>query len=81
MPERFHNLYIEQLCDIMGEDIDELGCREVIEYLNSCPSCKVYYDTVKKTVHLCRQTSVEVEMPKEVNVRLLKVLKIDGYCE
>ena len=81
MPERFHNLYIEQLCDIMGEDIDEAACREVIDYLRSCPSCRVYYDTVKKTVHLCRQSSIEVHMPEDVNIRLLKVLQIEEYCK
>jgi predicted anti-sigma-YlaC factor YlaD len=65
----------------MGEDIDEAACREVIDYLRSCPSCRVYYDTVKKTVHLCRQSSIEVHMPEDVNIRLLKVLQIEEYCK
>jgi len=61
----------------MGEDFDDPTCREVLEHLNKCPSCKVYYDTVKKTVLLCQENDCPETLPEEVNSRLMKVLDLD----
>ncbi|APF17132.1 anti-sigma factor [Caldithrix abyssi] len=68
---------IKQICDLMGEDLDHPSCQEILEHINNCPTCKVYYDTVKKTIFLCRDLDCPEEMPEDVNERLMKVLKLD----
>jgi hypothetical protein len=60
----------------MGEDLDAPACKEVAEHLESCPNCKVYLDTVKKTVTICRENEKNEELPKEVKSRLYKVLNL-----
>ncbi len=72
-----HKERIKEICEIMGEDLDAPLCEEVIEHLNACPTCKVYLDTVKKTVFLCREVECPEELPQEVNDRLLKVLHLE----
>jgi len=61
----------------MGEDFDNPACQEVLEHLKQCPTCKVYYDTTKKTVLLCRENDCPEKLPDDVNNRLLKVLNLD----
>ena len=73
-----HKKLIEQICDFMGEDIDSPACQEVVDHLKLCPTCKVYFDTVKKTVTLCRDLDDEKKVPEEVTDRLYKVLNLDN---
>ncbi len=74
-----HNQRIKELCDIMGEDLDAPSCQEVLEHLNTCPTCKVYYDTVKKTVLLCKEVDCAEKIPTDVNNRLLKILDLEDF--
>jgi len=68
---------IKQICDFMGEDLDGEACKEVQEHISACPTCKVYFDTVKKTVTLCRENDADEKIPDDVNERLFKVLKLE----
>lgn len=74
-PENHHHR-IKQICDLMGEDLDSPACQEMMEHINSCPTCKVYYDTMKKTVLLCRENDCPEEVPEDVSNRLLKILDL-----
>ncbi len=65
----------------MGEDLDDPSCQEVLDHLNACPTCKVYFDTVKKTIYLCRELDCPEEMPDEVNDRLLEVLNLKDLSQ
>lgn len=68
---------IKLICDQLGEDINTIPCKEVAEHLAKCPSCKVYLDTVKKTVVLCKENDCIEKLPDDVNKRLLKALDLD----
>ena len=72
-----HKKMVEQICDFMGEDIDSPACQEVADHLKLCPTCKVYFDTVKKTVTLCRDMDNDTTVPEEVTSRLYKVLNLE----
>jgi len=76
-----HEEYIKKICDLMGEDLDDPSCQEVLDHLNACPTCKVYFDTVKKTIYLCRELDCPEEMPDEVNDRLLEVLNLKDLSQ
>ncbi len=72
-----HKDHIKQICDLLGEDFDDPACQEVLDLLNSCPTCKVYYDTVKKAVFLCKENDCPEELPSEAEERLMRVLDLD----
>lgn len=72
-----HKEDIKKICDIMGEDFDSPACQKMLKHLEKCPTCKVYYDTTKKTVLLCRENDCPEELPDDVNERLMKALNLD----
>ena len=76
MNSPMHKEVYKQICDFMGEDLDTPVCKEVAEHLESCPNCKVYLDTVKKTVTICQETEKEKEIPQDIKNRLFKILNI-----
>jgi hypothetical protein len=76
MKSSLHNDVYKQICDFMGEDLDAPACKEVADHLENCPNCKVYLDTVKKTVTICKESEKEKSMPEDVRQRLFKVLNL-----
>ncbi len=79
MPDNKHKEKLKKICDIMGEDFDSPACQEMMEHINSCPTCKVYYDTIKKSVLLCKQNDCIEEVPDAVNDRLIKILDLEEF--
>ena len=79
MKSPIHHKVYKQICEFMGEDLDGPVCKEVAEHLDSCPSCKVYLDTVKKTVTICQEKEKEEELPKDIRDRLFKVLDLGHF--
>ncbi len=76
-----HKERIKEICDLMGEDFNDPACREVLEHINQCPTCKVYYDTLKKTVLLCKENDCPEELPDEVNQRLMQLLDLRDFID
>jgi predicted anti-sigma-YlaC factor YlaD len=68
---------IEKICEFLGEDINAVPCQEVVEHISRCPTCKVYFDTVKKTVILCKENDCAEKIPEDVNKRLLRLLNLE----
>ncbi len=64
------------LCDQMGEDFNQPACEQLKKYMEECPECKVYYDSIKKVVKLYRVTDENQEIPDDVSDRLFKVLNL-----
>ncbi len=71
-----HKERIKEICELMGEDLDAPMCQEVLDHLKTCPTCKVYFDTVKRTIFLCREAECPEELPEDVNNRLLEALNL-----
>ncbi len=64
------------ICDQMGEDIDNPICEKLAQYMEECPDCKVYYDSVRKVIKLVRSCEEEQSVPEDVSDRLFKVLNL-----
>lgn len=69
-PEMLH-----RICTELKEDIDSEVCQEVKQHLDTCPDCRAYVDSLKKTVYLYRQIS-DQNVPHEVQNRLIEALKL-----
>ncbi len=61
------------------ENLEEEACDELIEVLKTDKDCRIYYDTVKKTVVLCREKECPEDLPEDINERLFKVLGLQAY--
>lgn len=68
----------KKICQDFGADIDSELCEEVGAFMEECPECKVFYDTIQRSVKLYRVTEDECEVPQDVSDRLFKVLNLDN---
>jgi predicted anti-sigma-YlaC factor YlaD len=73
-----HEELITQLCDAMGEDLEAPVCREVADHLMNCPKCREQFDSVKRTVKLCREHVNREKIPQDVSARLIKILNLQS---
>ncbi len=68
-------LISEHLCD----DLDADACKELIDVLKNSKDCRIYFDTVKKTVVLCRENECPEDLPEDINQRLFEKLGLEKY--
>jgi hypothetical protein len=64
----------DHLCD----DLDAQACKELIEILKTNKEVRIYFDTVKKTVALCRNNDCPKDLPEDINQRLFKALGLEN---
>ena len=67
----------KKICQDFGADLDSEFCREVGAFMEECPECKVYYDTIQRSVKLYRVVEEDCEVPEDVNKRLFKILNLE----
>jgi len=78
MPE--HNIcqeFLNQVSDYLDDFIDPKTCDELERHLADFPNCRVFVDTLKKTVYLYQQQEADIELPNGVRERLFKVLSLE----
>ena len=64
------------ICDQLGSDIDQDACEELQRFMEECPECRVYMDSVTKMVKMYRKCDKEKDLPEEVSTRLFEVLNL-----
>jgi hypothetical protein len=72
---------LDQFCDKLGKDISHDVCREVEKELESCPDCRLFYNTIENTVELYRLSLENQCVSKDMSHRLLKKLKLPDTPE
>ena len=78
MPE--HNIcqeFLNQVSDYLDDFIDPKTCDELERHLADCPNCRVFVDTLKKTVYLYQQQEADIALANGVRERLFKVLSLE----
>lgn len=71
----------KKICADFGADLDSAVCQEVGQLMEECPECKVYYDTMTRSVKLYRIVEDDEQVPDEVSERLYKCLNLDKLEE
>ncbi|GAB4337577.1 MAG: hypothetical protein Kow0037_20550 [Calditrichia bacterium] len=66
---------IDELCDYLGEDLENPMCQELLEHVQQCDSCREYIESIKITVSVCKETAKPEPLPEELKNNLLKTLK------
>ncbi len=73
-----HDIELQKkICIDFGADLGSELCQEVGSLMEECPECKVYYDTMQRSVKLYRVVEDECEIPRSVSERLFKVLNLE----
>ena len=69
------NEVMDQLSEYLDEDARAELCRVIEEHMAGCPHCRVYVDSVKKTIVLYQADSDrKIELPVRVQDSLNQVL-------
>lgn len=50
-----HRQIFNKVCDFIDGELDETTCEELKKHLAACPRCRVYVDSVRKTIVLYRE--------------------------
>ena len=72
-----HRHALQLICKTLEEDLEAPLCTELVLHFKSCPTCRIYFDSVRKTVKMYRAVQSEQAVPHEVSVRLFKILNLD----
>lgn len=61
--------------DYLDRDLREAVCRKVDEHLKQCPDCRLYLDTLNRTITLYRGLG-GVRVPRNVESRLFATIRL-----
>lgn len=61
--------------EYLDKDLRKQLCRKLEVHLAECPDCKMYFDTLKRTVTLYRSLEQE-PLPKDAEKRLVATIKL-----
>ncbi len=81
MTEKRNRELQKKICSDFGADLDSAVCQEVGQLMEECPECRVYYDTMTRSVKLYRAVEDDEHLPAEVSERLFKCLDLDDLQE
>ena len=64
------------ICDNLDENIRSSRCRAIRRHIQSCPNCRAYLDSIKKTVTLYK-TIPGPEVPPATHRKMIKTLNAE----
>ena len=67
----------KKICSDFGADLDSDVCKEVGQLMEECPECRIYYDTMSRSVKLYRSVEDDESVPEGVSERLFKCLDLE----
>jgi anti-sigma factor (TIGR02949 family) len=67
---------ISQISDYLDPEAAQELCADLETHFAECPNCRVYIDTVKKTISLYR-SETPLECPEQVRTRLHTILSYE----
>ncbi len=67
---------LASLSDYIDGNLDQNMCGEIEKHMESCPNCKMVYNTLRKTIDLYHQMDESSGMPDDVRQRLYARLAI-----
>lgn len=73
--------FLEELSDYVDGVLGEALCREIERHIADCADCRVVVDTLKKTIYLYHETSVQAVIPTDVRERLFHRLDLEDFIE
>ncbi|MDI6740464.1 MAG: zf-HC2 domain-containing protein [Candidatus Edwardsbacteria bacterium] len=69
---------VSAFSDYIDKDMREAVCRKVDEHLKDCPDCRVYLDTLNKTITLYRDLG-DVAVPRDIQSRLFATIRLATF--
>jgi anti-sigma factor RsiW len=71
-----HRQIFNKVCDFIDDELDEKTCEELKKHIAACPRCRVYVDTVRKTIVLYQEKDAPKKMPAASRQRLYRTIAL-----
>ena len=71
-----HNT-LEQLNAYIDGELDPALCSLLEEHMEDCEDCYIVYNTLQKTIELCKSDGEKVSLPQDARQRLYAALKLE----
>lgn len=72
---------LHSLSDYIDGDLEQALCEEIERHIAACEDCRVVVDTLKKTIYLYHETSLDKTIPTGVRERLFHRLDLDEFIQ
>ena len=66
--------YFERISEYLDGELDSHTCEKIGAHLRECPECQNCFDSLKKSVALCKEYPNE-KIPEEIRDRLRQALQ------
>lgn len=66
--------FFEKLSEYLDGGLDSETCEAIHKHLESCPACQKRFESLKKTVEICKKYPRE-KVPAEARQRLLAAIE------
>ncbi len=77
MEHRICSEMLGELNEYIDGSAREQLCAEIEQHMLECPDCRIFVDTMKKSILLFQQQESPIEFPGRVRARLFKKLNLD----
>ncbi|MDZ7361687.1 MAG: zf-HC2 domain-containing protein [candidate division KSB1 bacterium] len=71
-----HRQIFNKVCDFIDGELDEATCEELKKHLAACPRCRIYVDSVRKTILLYQVKEAPRKMPAASRRRLYATIAL-----
>lgn len=68
---------LQKLNAYIDGELDPLLCSQLEAHMESCTDCLIVYNTLKKTIQLCKSDGEKVKLPPDARQRLLASLGLE----
>ena len=70
---------LAQLSSYIDGELDSVGCANLEAHLEDCDDCRIVFNTLKKTIELCKKGIQHTTLPISIKKRLLDNFTIDNH--
>ena len=72
---------LEDLSDYVDGSAEQSLCAELEKHMEDCPDCRIFVDTLQKTIFLYRQQDEARTLPEGGRNRLYRALQFDDLLD
>ncbi len=71
-----HHKVFDNVCNFIDDELDEATCRELKKHIAACPKCRIYVDSVRKTIVLYKVNDKAKKVPAATRKRLYATIAL-----
>ena len=71
-----HRKVFSSVCSFIDGELDDATCEELKKHMAACPRCRIYVDTVRKTILLYKVKDTPRKVPNTTRKKLYAAIAL-----